>query len=232
MEQHAVAQECLRTLAAEEQRLRALVAAYEQDDFSTAPHEAAVEELKDKLWTLSAADVAPIADTLNAQMVQLDQIIEQLDGVTNAVEARYQTCAANKKQAELDFTALRKKVNGTNISRGVWPIYGGVLVGIMAAFLANQFQLGMAASVIAGAAGYFVGNQLMQQITKRLGHPAAATANDSAERAALDKARGTYEALSREHDRLASAQDYLIRASNQAEDLQFAISEALHELND
>lgn len=232
MEQRNTAQECLRIIIAESERLRALVTAYERDDYDDAPDNSAISELKDQLWTLDAADVEPIAAQLNEQMAQLDEIVDWLDGISDDIDTRYQNCMIDKKQAELNFIAMRKKVNGTNLSRGIWPIYGGVLVGVMAAFLANQFDLGMVASIVAGAAGYFVGNQLMQQITKRMGHPAVAKKDDSEERAALDKLRGAYEALSREHDRLTSAQDYLTRASNQAEDLQFAISEALHELDD
>ena len=232
MDQQAIAQECLRTIISEGERLRALTAAYEKGDYSTAPEGLAIEELKDKLWTLGSEEVAPIADQLNEQMAALDEIVEWLDGISSDIDARYQSCMIDKKQAELDFTALRKKVNGANLSRGIWPIYGGILVGIMAAFLANQFSLGMIASIIAGAGGYFIGNQLMQQVATRVGHPSAAKRDDSDERIALDKLRGAYEELSREHDRLTMAQDYLTRVSNQAEDLQFAISEALHELKE
>lgn len=232
MDQQAIAQECLRTIISEGERLRALTAAYEKGDYSTAPEGLAIEELKDKLWTLGAEEVAPIAHQLNEQMAALDEIVDWVDGISDDIDARYQSCMIDKKQAELDFTALRKKVNGANLSRGIWPIYGGILVGIMAAFLANQFSLGMIASIIAGAGGYFIGNQLMQQVAKRVGHPSAAKRDDSDERIALDKLRGAYEELSHEHDRLTMAQDYLTRISNQAEDLQFAISEALHELKE
>ncbi len=230
MENRKTAQDYLQLAISEHEGIRSLAAAYEAGDYSSESSAEGIETLKDELWTLGAEELAPIAGELEAQISSLDETIARLEALNAKNDARYQACKAERRQAETDFTALRKKLNNTNLSRGLWPIYGGVLIGLMAAWLANQFNLGMVACVLAGAAGYFVGNQLMQQISRRLGHPSAAKKDDSDERAALDALRGRYEELSREHDRLANAQDRLVKATNHAEDIQFAISEALHEL--
>lgn len=230
MESTGSAREQLQLAISEHEKIRQLADAYDQGNFAEEADNAEVEALKDRLWTLGAEEVAPIEAGLREQLSALDQTIARLDRISKGIDARHQACTAEKKQAELDFTALRKKLNSTNLSRGLWPIYGGVLVGVMAAWLASQLALGMAGCVIAGAAGYFVGNQLMQQIARRVGHPSAAKKDDSAERAALEELRGRYEELSREHDQLSLAQERLAKAGNCAEDIQFAISEALHEL--
>ena len=229
MENKPTAQDHLQLIVSEHDKIRLLASAYEQGNYAGEVDTEIAEKLKDELWTLDPDDVAPVANELREQLSAFDDTIAWLDRLGTENDARYQECVAEKKQAETDFNTLRKKLNSTNISRGIWPIYGGVLIGIMAAWLANQLDLGMAGSIIAGALGYFVGNQLMQQVTKRLNHPSAAKKDDSDERAALDALRGRYEELSREHDRLANARDCLAKAVNHAEDIQFAISEALHE---
>lgn len=206
-----------------------LVAAYEKNDFSVEPNDEVVRELKDTLWTMDAEDVRLIANELEAEMAALDVTIGKIESISKRIDERHQACSAERKQTEAEFTSLRKKTNNANLSRGVWPIYGGVVVGAMAAFLARQFDLGMIACVIAGAVGYFVGNQLIQQAFNRAGHAAATNKDNAAERAKLDQLRGRYEELSHEYEQLANARDCLHRLVNQSEDLQFAISEALHE---
>lgn len=230
MDNQGVAQERLSLIVSEHERIRELATAYEQGDYSTAPDSTDTEAIKDGMWTLSTEEVSPIADDLRAQMAQFDETIARLEVVSKDIDARYQQCKEEKQTVGADFAAMRKKVNGTNLSRGGWPIYAGLVVGVMGAFLANQFNLGMIASVIAGAAGYLIGNQLMQRALKRIGHGPSTQKNSVAEQAALDNLRNRYEELSREHERLTDARDYLARVTNQADDIQFAISEALHEL--
>ena len=219
----------LEVIKNEHQAICQLVEAYAKNDFSIEPNDEVVKELKDTLWTMDAEDVRLIASELEAEMAALDATISKIESISKKVDDRHQACMAERKQTEAEFTSLRKKTNNTNLSRGVWPIYGGVVVGAMAAFLTRQFDLGMIPCVIAGAAGYFVGNQLIQQLFNRTGHDAANNKDNAAERTQLDQLRGRYEELSREYEQLANARDYLHRLVNQSEDLQFAISEALHE---
>ena len=219
----------LELIRQEHQTIRLLVEAYEKDDFSIEPNDEVIKELKDTLWTMDAADVRLVANELEAEMAALDATISKIESISKKIDDRHQACLTERKQTETEFTSLRKKTNNTNLSRGVWPIYGGVVVGAMAAFLARQFDLGMIPCVIAGAAGYFIGNQLIQQLFNRTGHAAASNKDNTAEQAQLDQLRGRYEELTREYEHLANARDCLHRLVNQSEDLQFAISEALHE---
>lgn len=229
MDNTTIGETNLALIKSEHQAIRALAEAYEKGDFGTEPEGDGVEKLKDTLWTMDATDVRPIAAALQEEMDLLDGTVDWIEGISSDLDARYQACMIDKKQAEIDFTSLRKKTNNNNLSRGIWPIYGGVIVGLMAAFLARQFELGMIPCIIGGAAGYFIGNQLIQQALKRIGHPSADAKENAEERAQLDQLRARYEELSREHERLTTAQYYLHRLVNQAEDLQFSISEALHE---
>ncbi|MBR5259134.1 MAG: hypothetical protein IKV48_01435 [Eggerthellaceae bacterium] len=232
MDNTTIGETNLALIKSEHQAIRALAEAYEKGDFSTEPEGEGVEKLKDTLWTMDAADIRPIVDALKAEMDLLDETVDWVEGISSDIETRYQACMIDKKQTEIDFTSLRKKTNGSNLSRGIWPIYGGVIVGLMMAFLARQFALGLIPCIAGGAAGYFIGNQLIQRALKMIGHPSTNAKENVEERAQLDQLRGRHEELSREHEHLTTAQYYLHRLVNLAEDLQFSISEALHEVQE
>lgn len=226
--QHAEAQQCLAKIEQAIQCLETRISAYESGVFDLKAKDSTIECAKDAIDDLFVDEHAE----LEAPLCQYEERFESALGRLNCIDANLdevlQACNKNKLEAEAEFVKKRRSINGGNLAKGFWPLYGGFVVALMCAYLANGLGAGVTGSILGGVLGYLLGHQLALQLTKR--YQGKATGTDQESLAELDRMRAAWEKLSDQRIDLIEQQKLVDQEINEAEDLQFTIHRAIEEI--
>lgn len=228
----AKAQDNLALIKRECQKIEARISAYERRAFDETCEslnpigaQAAVEGLLDEMS-------APVAAGLKACDEHLDSLDERLNDVEGSLGEELRMLNQKRTETARRYNEKRRVVNRGNLSKGFWPMYGGLFFCIIFAMIANGFGWGMVGSVVCGIVGYAAGSYILQffmnSMTKNRIDPEVLEAG----KAELDAIKAEFDET---HEQIKALQDHLSdlgKLDDPISELQDLLQDAIDEWDD
>lgn len=247
--------DALSVLAREREKIETRISAYERGEFDqpfespnpigaqsacetlidaakqpNATANPATEEHDDRTCAQTICLPAEIIQKLEAESTMLDALEDRFDNLEDVIEKKMAELTERRNEIVAEHNAKRKEYNRGNMSKGFWPLYGGIFLSVIAVFATRDLGFGMPGALATGVIGYAAGFYAFKVLASRF-----IRTNPAADAAAKER----LECLRAEHDRVVENLDTLKMCLAQIErdeenidELQMHIQDALDDLDD
>lgn len=222
--------EALSLLARERGKIEKRIDAYEAGEFE-ATHESlnpigvqvACETLSDFMSPEVAAALEVESKALDAANARYDALEDSLDKtIAELTERRADLVKKHSKK--------RKSTNKGNMTKGFWPVYGGILLCVIAVFATRGLGFGMPGAIIAGALGYAAGSYIFKYFFGRVVKTDPAQTEKATQE--LDAIRAEYDGIADKINELKDRLDLVERAEEAIDELQMFIQDTLDDFDE
>lgn len=222
--------EALSLLARERAKIEKRIDAYEAGEFE-ATHESlnpigvqvACETLSDHMSPEVAAALAAESKALDEANARYDALEDSIDAVI--AELTEQRADLVKQHAE-----KRKATNAGNMTKGFWPVYGGLFLCVIAVFATRGLGFGMPGAVVAGVLGYASGSYIFKYLANRFVKTDTAAIESASEE--LEAIRSEYDRVADEVNEKKDQLDLVERAEEAIDELQMFIQDTLDDFDE
>lgn len=216
-------------LARERAKIEARVAAYEKDQFDgvfESPNPIGVQVACEAISDFMSEETA---EALKAESAALDKINDRFDAVEDKLEAQIATLSERREELVHEHHDKRKAANRGNVTTGFWPLYGGILMCVIAVVLTRDLGFGLPGAVVAGALGYASGSYIFKYFANRFVKPKAVV--DENVEAELNALREEYDQIAETVNGLKDQLDLIERAEEAIDEIQMFIADTLDDLD-
>lgn len=220
----------LALLARERAKIEKRIESYEAGRFDAA-HESlnpigvqvACETLSDHMSPSVAAALKAEAEALDAANARYDALEDSIDAVIAELTER-------RGELIQEHNDKRKSANHGNMTKGFWPVYGGIVVCVMAVFATRGLGFGMPGAIVAGIIGYAAGSYIFKYLMGRMVKTDPAVTEEAAKE--LEAIRAKYDGVTDRVNELKDQLDLVERAEEAIDELQMFIQDALDDFDE
>ena len=180
--------------------------------------------------TLSDFMSSDVAKALNEESAALDAVNARYDKLEDSIEAAIAELTERRGELVKEHNDKRKSANKGNVTKGFWPVYGGILVCVIAVFATRGLGFGMPGAIIAGVIGYGAGSYVFKYLMGRLVKTDPAITERAEEE--LEAIRAEYDEVADQVGKLKDRLDMIERAEEAIDELQMFIQDALADFDE
>lgn len=217
--------EALSLLARERGKIEKRINAYEAGEFGATHESLNPIGVQVACETLSDFMSPQVAEALTAESEALDAANARYDALEDSLDKTIAELTDRRADLVQEHNEKRKSTNHGNMTKGFWPVYGGILLCVIAVFATRGLGFGMPGAIVAGVLGYAAGSYMFKYLIGRVVKTDPAVSEKVTQE--LDAIRAEYDRVADEINELKDRLDLVERAEEAIDELQMFIQDAL-----
>lgn len=222
--------EALSLLARERGKIEKRIDTYEAGEFGATHESLNPIGVQVACETLSDHMSPEVAEALRRESEALDAVNARHDALEDSIDAVIARLTEQRADLVKDHAEKRKAANSGNMTKGFWPVYGGLFLCIVAVFATRGLGFGMPGAIIAGVLGYAAGSYIFKYLMGRLVKTDPAITERAEEE--LEAIRAEYDEVADQVGKLKDRLDMIERAEEAIDELQMFIQDALADFDE
>lgn len=222
--------EALSLLARERGKIEKRIDAYEAGEFGATHESLNPIGVQVACETLSDYMSPEVAAALRQESEALDAVNARYDALEDSIDAVIAKLTEQRADLVKDHAEKRKAANAGNMTKGFWPVYGGLFLCVIAVFATRGLGFGMPGAIVAGVLGYAAGSYIFKYLANRFVKTDTAAIEKAAED--LEVIRDEYDRVAEEVNKKKDQLDLVERAEEAIDELQMFIQDTLDDFDE